>query len=63
MCMQSMWQKIQSEVNSILEEALHVAHLHHHSLQLGVILDGHLAVLSAEALDKHSRDHKHQESP
>lgn len=36
-------------VRGVLEEALDVAHLHHHSLQLGVILDGHLAVLSAEA--------------
>lgn len=32
-----------------LEETLHVAHFHDHSLQLGVVLDGHLAVLSAKA--------------
>lgn len=31
------------------EEAVDVAHFHHHRLQLGEVLDGHLAVLSAEA--------------
>ena len=32
-----------------LEEAIHVAHFHNHRLQLGVVLDCHLAILSAKA--------------
>lgn len=32
-----------------LEEAVHVAHFHNHSLQLGVVLNCHLAILSAKA--------------
>lgn len=37
------------------EEALNIAHFHNDSLQLGVVLDSHLAVLSAEAWkDTHS---------
>lgn len=32
-----------------LEEAVHVAHLHNHSLQLGVVLNGHLSIFSAKA--------------
>lgn len=31
------------------EETVHIANLHHHSLQLGVILHGHLTVLSSKA--------------
>lgn len=31
-----------------LEEAVDVAHFNNHSLQLGVVLDRHLAVLSAK---------------
>lgn len=34
--------------HSVLEQAVHVSHLHKHSLQLGVVLNGHLAVLSAD---------------
>lgn len=46
--------KCQTELNlqlrhSGLEEAVHVAHLHNHSLQLGVVLDGHLSIFSAKA--------------
>lgn len=46
--------KRQTELNlqlrhSDLEEAVHVAHLHNHSLQLGVVLDGHLSIFSAKA--------------
>lgn len=46
--------KRQTELNlqlrhSGLEEAVHVAHLHNHSLQLGVVLDGHLSIFSAKA--------------
>lgn len=32
-----------------LEETLYISHLNNHSLQLGVVLDGHLAILSAKA--------------
>ncbi|KAG7227229.1 hypothetical protein INR49_013889, partial [Caranx melampygus] len=31
------------------EETVHIAHLHKHSLQLGVVLDGHLAIFPSDA--------------
>lgn len=41
---------VHSRVNlASLEEAVDVAHFHNHRLQLGVVLDCHLAVLSAKA--------------
>lgn len=32
----------------LLEQAVHISHLHKHSLQLGVVLNGHLAILSSD---------------
>lgn len=38
-----------SPEEAFLEEAVHVSHLHKHSLQLGVIFDCHLTVLPSDA--------------
>lgn len=51
--------------NLTIKVIVHVSHLHNHSLQLGVVLDGHLAVLPAktcgerEEINEHHIEHIH----